>query len=149
MGREAQTSIRIDQLYLMAMDIYHGYARSHGLSDTALWLLYSLRIYKEPLTQRRLSETWHTSPQTINSALKTLEKRGCVALEPLPGGRRDRMIVLTSQGEKVVQAVIDPLIEAENRSIAQLDETEQTMLLSLTERLINSIGEELGNSEKR
>ena len=58
--------------------LYHNYARSVGLSDAAFWLFYSLYDYGYPSTQRDLCKTWFYTPQTINTALKTLEKRGLI-----------------------------------------------------------------------
>ena len=77
---------RLNQLYLEIEGLYHDYAKRHGLSDSMLWLLYSLQLHHEQPTQRMLCDEWHTSPQTMNYALKVLERKGYVSLESLPGG---------------------------------------------------------------
>ena len=63
-----------NQLYKTLDDIYHKYAKSRGLSDSALWLLYSLRSSSSAHTQSELCSAWHYPPQTVNSVLKNLEK---------------------------------------------------------------------------
>lgn len=64
-----------NQIYKEMDETYHLYAKQHGLSDANLWLLYSL-YESEALTQKEICSVWHYSPQTINSALKNLEKQG-------------------------------------------------------------------------
>ena len=64
-----------NQLYKEMDEIYHLYAKKQGISDTALWLLYSLYEKDATYTQRELCSAWHYPPQTINSALKNLEKQ--------------------------------------------------------------------------
>lgn len=64
-----------NQIYKEMDETYHLYAKQHGLSDANLWLLYSL-YESEALTQKEICSVWHYSPQTINSALKNLEKKG-------------------------------------------------------------------------
>ena len=78
-----------NQLYKEMDKIYHRYARAHGLSDTHLWLLYSLRE-SQCHTQREISAIWHASPQTINSALKQLERQGFIALSAMAGNRKNK-----------------------------------------------------------
>ena len=134
---------RINQLYLEMDELYHNYAKRHGLSDSMLWLLYSLQMHREQPTQRRLCDEWHTSPQTMNYALKTLEGKGYVSLEPLPGGRHDKVIVKTQQGQALIDEVIEPLMRGERRAFHALNEAEQGQLLSLTDKLVSALRDAL------
>ncbi len=71
------------------MDIvYHNYAKDFGLSDTAFWILYSVSEQNGSFTQRELCNDWSFTPQTVNSALKELEKRNIITLESVPGNRK-------------------------------------------------------------
>ncbi len=65
-----------NRLYNENGQLYHRVARSCGLSDCALWLLYTLRSEDTPLTQTQLSEQLSLSRQTVNSALKKLVEEG-------------------------------------------------------------------------
>lgn len=142
---EAETHVatRLNQLYLELEELYHDYARRHDLSDSMLWLLYSLRVQlsmrREQPTQRQLCDEWHTSPQTMNYALKTLERRGYVNLEPLKGGRHDKAIVITPRGEELIEGVIEPLMRGEHRAFYALSETEREQLLLLTTKLVAAL----------
>ena len=48
-----------NQLYKELDEIYHIYAKKCNLSDSALWLFYSLYESSEPLTQTALCAAWH------------------------------------------------------------------------------------------
>lgn len=125
-----------NQLYKEMDEIYHQYARDHGISDTALWLLYSLDTGDGPYTQREICAEWHYPPQTLNSALKTLEKKGLVALEPVYGNQKNKQVILTKQGQAVASQVIRPLIHAERQSFQALSEDEKETLLALTQKYV-------------
>lgn len=125
-----------NQLYKELDDIYHQYAKEHGISTTALWLMYSLYEEGEAYTQREFCQAWHYPPQTINSALKNLEKQGFLALEPASGNQKNKLIVLTQKGRELVQQVISPLIAAETDAFQELTEEERDHMLSLTRKYI-------------
>ena len=126
-----------NQLYKEMDEIYHQYARDHGMSDTAMWLLYSLCLSDTPYTQREICSEWHYPPQTLNSALKTLERQGLIALESVPGNQKNKLVVLTEQGNSVVQQMIVPLVAAERQSFMELQESEKEALLSLTQKYVD------------
>ncbi len=122
-----------NQLYKEMDNLYHLYAKRHGISDAHLWLLYSL-YEKQEHTQREISTLWHYPPQTVNSALKSLEKRGLIALKPLPGNRKNKLVGLTQEGKAVAEQIIGPLIAAEQKAFCGLKKEEREELLSLTSR---------------
>ena len=126
-----------NQLYKEMDEIYHQYARNHGMSDTAMWLLYSLCLSDTPYTQREICSEWHYPPQTLNSALKTLERQGLIALKSVPGNQKNKLVVLTEQGNSVVQQMIAPLVAAERQSFMELQESEKEALLSLTQKYVD------------
>lgn len=121
-----------NQLYKEIDEIYHIYAKKCNLSDSALWLFYSLYESSEPLTQTALCAAWHYPPQTINSLLKKMERQGYLVLAPASGSQKTKVILLTKQGQKLMDDVISPLILAENRALQNLTGEEQRALLELT-----------------
>lgn len=109
--------------------IYHNYAKKVGLSDAAFRLLYSLYEQGEPCAQKDLCEAWFYAPQTINSALKSLEKRVVITLELAPKSRKNKQIIFTKFGKFFIKEKISPLVQAEERSFERLDEQKRTQLL--------------------
>ena len=126
-----------NQLYKEMDEIYHQYAKRQGISDTALWLLYSLYEDGAGYTQRELCSAWHYPPQTINSALKNLVNQGYIQLKPVEGNQKNKRIALTETGKELMREVIFPLIQAEKRTFQRLEKSERDTLLSLTHKYVS------------
>lgn len=123
--------------------LYHNYAKEVGISDAAFWLMYSLYEKGGPCTQPELCEAWFFAPQTINSALKSLEKQGLIALDLAPNSRKNKQFFFTEAGEKLAKEKIAPLVQAEEQSFFRLDEQERNALLAITQKHINVLEEEI------
>ena len=54
-----------------------------------------------------------------------------IALESMPGNRKNKRVALTAEGEDFARRVVDPLMSAERKAFRALDEGECMMLLSL------------------
>ena len=123
--------------------IYHGVAVRHGLSDTALWVLYILHITPGDCTQQDLIRQCCFSKQTINTAVAGLVKKGALTLEMIPGTRNLKRLLLTQAGEAVIAEAVHPMREAEKRAYGALSEAELEQYLSMTERLTQSLRREI------
>lgn len=126
--------VRFNRIYREMDGIYHEYAKSLGLSDSAFWILYCISERGEPITQRALCNDWFFTPQTVNSALKDMEKKQIIRLGPVPGNKKSKWIHLTPDGERLVAEVILPLMQAECDGFSALSEEECAQMFSLTER---------------
>lgn len=126
-----------NQLYKEMDEIYHQYAKQHGVSDAALWLMYSLYENQSSYTQSALCSDWHYPPQTINSTLKKLEKRGLIALQAGTENQKNKYITLTAQGRATIQAIIGPLVHAEQETFYKLGKQEGNALLALTRKYVS------------
>ena len=109
-----------NQLYKEMNEIYHAYAKEQGISDTVLWILYSLYENNASYIQKELCSEWHYPPQTINSALKALEKQGIISLETIPGNRKNKLVSLTEDGKVLTQKIIARLTDAEQNAILNM-----------------------------
>ena len=83
----------------------------------------------------------------MNYALKTLEGKGYVSLEPLLGGRHDKAIVITERGRTLIDDAIEPLMQGERRAFHALEKDEQSQLLSLTGKLVTALRDALEPGE--
>lgn len=122
---------------------YRNYAKSAGLSDTAFWILYSVAERETAYTQRELCTSWFFPVQTVNSALKDLCRRGIIKLEPVSDNRKNKSILLTDEGKKLVHDVIKPLIDAEKRALARMGKDEYEHYLSMTHYHVALLKEEI------
>lgn len=129
-------SVTFNQCLNELDELYHNYAKEHDLSDTALWLLYALHENDAAYTQRQLCNTWYCAPQTMNSALKNLEKKGYIQLRSTPENQKNKIVELTDDGTKIAQAVISPLMFAEHQTLQELTEKERAVLVSLSQKYI-------------
>lgn len=129
-------------LYKETSAIYHQLAGCFGLSDTAFWLLYSLREADHPLNQTELCILLCLSKQTVNSALKSLEREGLIRLESAPGDRRSKEVHLTEAGTALAAASVDRVLEIEEQAALQLSPEERLAILALERRHLEALRQE-------
>ena len=133
----------IDVLYRESDKLYYEIARNCGLSETAYWILYALEVSGGSVTQRQIAEHFSYSKQTVNSALKTLEARGLVALAPADGDRRSKLVSLTGAGRTFANERIRPAISAEDRAFTSLAPEDRAELVRLVRAYPTAIDAEL------
>lgn len=123
--------------------LYHEMAVKLGLSDSVLALLYTLWESEEKLTPTQLYADWSLSKQTGHSALLWLERRELVRLVPGEGDRRSKRVALTERGREYARKTVAPLIRAEEAAFGGLTAGEQEALVSLTEKILRQLKEEM------
>ena len=129
-------------------DIYRNIAKIFGLSEYAFWILYTLRVEPEPLTQRQICELQYQPKQTVNSALKKLEADGYITL--LHGrDQRSKQLCLTPSGAALAEKSVDLVAEAEGRALLRLSEAELTHFISLFRKFNTLLREEIQTLEAR
>ena len=111
-------------------DLYRRMANQFGLSDSAFWILYCLRESTTPITQKQLCESNYVSKQTINSALKSMERNGFITLAT-GKDRRRKFLVLTETGQKLASQTVDRVMDQERLAIASMGQESMGQLLSL------------------
>ena len=140
-----QYILAYNQLLKECDNIYHDAAARAGLSDCAFWILYSLHDADHTITQSEIGDNASMPRQTVNSALKKLEKDGYLTLEKI-NGKMGKAIQLTQQGVRFVEAHIVPVTAAEERACDFFPDTEKEAFLktfrSLVGRLRAEISEE-------
>lgn len=112
-------------------DLYRNYCLKCGISNVALWVYYAVYTADEPMTQADICECWFLSRQTINSSLKALEKAGEIVLKPMPNNLKSKFVAFTELGAEKAKQIMEPLLEAENKMLAEFTEDELTLLLQL------------------
>ena len=133
---------RYNSLYKANNEIYPRLARHFGLSDTAFWILYTLREQGGCVSQSQLCGELFLSKQTIHSALKQLEQGGFLQLENVPNNRKNKLVRVTSQGEQLLCQVTDPVFAMEERAFLRLSPQQRQALLDLDEALLDAMRQE-------
>lgn len=137
-----------NQIYKEMDIVYHNYAKSCGLSDMAYWILYSIAESDTYFTQRDFCKDWFFAPQTVNSALKDLERKGIIFLEAVSGNKKNKLIKPTEEGEKFMERYITPLIQTECESFETLSKDECELMLSTARKYVSALKEKVGTLEK-
>jgi DNA-binding MarR family transcriptional regulator len=112
--------------------LYHEAAVKTGISDSVQNVLYVLCEKGGRCMQSEVSKLTGISRQTINSAIRNLEKDGIVYLEQ--GKGRNTILCLTEKGKEFTAEKILPLYEAENKIWNEWTAEEQQQYLELTEK---------------
>lgn len=136
---------KFNKIYKEMDIIHHNYAKSCGISDMAYWILYSIAESDECFTQRDFCRSWFSAPQTVNSALKDLEKKDIIRLEAVPGNKKNKWIKLTENGTKFMDSFIVPIIDAESMSFAALSNEECDIMLASVQKYVTELKEKVDN----
>lgn len=126
-------------------DLYRGFGRGYGLADCAVWILYVIRESADKIyTQHEICKRLYQSKQTINSSLKKLEEAGLLELRYAANNRKEKEIFLTPEGVALAEKTADKVMEAEQKALAGLTESEQDVFLELFGKYIGALRTELG-----
>ena len=112
--------------------LYHEAAVKMGISDSVQNILYVLCDQGSRCSQSEIGRLTGISRQTINSAIRKLERNGIVYLEQ--GRGRNTIVCLTNQGKAFAAQRVVPLLEAEQKIWNEWTPEEQREYLRLTQK---------------
>lgn len=142
---ELSTRMTLDEynkIFKQNDEIYRNAAKELGLSDCAFWILYAVRSAEEVLTQSDLCYSQYQPKQTVNSALKKLEKEGYLVLKCMDN-RRSKQIYLTEKGIRLSENTVDKVILAEVEALSALSLAEQEEFLKLFRKYTECLNNEM------
>ena len=111
--------------------LYHEAAVKIGISDTVLNILYVLCEKEGQCLQSDIFRLTGISRQTINSAIRKLEKSELVYLEQREG--RNTMVCLTEKGKDFSMEKILPLFQIEDKIWGAWTVNEQEKYIQFTQ----------------
>lgn len=120
---------------------YHEAAQKLGLTDSAMLILYTICYNGEECLLSDVTHLSGMSKQTLNSALRKLEKEGIVQSEKFQG--KQKKILLTNQGKILVKNTVLPLIKIENEIFESWTKREREIYIELTERYLLAFKEKI------
>lgn len=134
-GDEKMHYLKASQYTYLAGEInalYHEAAVKMGISDSTQNILYVICEKGTSCLQSEISKLTGISRQTINSAIRKLEKEEIVYLKQ--GKGKNTIVCLTDKGQKYALEKIQPLFEVENKIWNEWTEDEQQKYLVLTQK---------------
>lgn len=121
--------------------VYHEIALKQGISDSTMDILYALSEHDGSCLLSEIVKVSGISKQTINSALRKLEREDILRLEA--AGGKTKRVCLTEKGQRFTKETVNKVIAMENRIYASWEAAEWNTYLHLTERYLKQIKEEL------
>ena len=138
MKKDTTVRLQTQTAFFKEMDYFvHKEAKSLGLSDSAYGILAAIGKAEGSLAQKELADACFLSKQTINSAIKSLEKRGLIELIKGKGG-----ISMNEKGSQYYHEHILPFVELEKKVLEKMGE-EAALFLSLSKRYTDLYKEHL------
>jgi DNA-binding MarR family transcriptional regulator len=119
--------------------VYHMASWKLGLSDSVSQILYTLCELDGSCLLTDIRHLTGLSKQTVNSAIRSLERDGMIRLEPVDA--KSKKVVLTKQGVRFAGQTVGKLIEAENEIFDSWSDAEIRQYLTLTERYLKALTE--------
>lgn len=121
--------------------LFHEAALKMKMSDSEMLILYTICNEGNGCLLSEVYKTSGISKQTINSAVRKLEKEEIVYLKNVDG--RSKKIFLTEKGQREMQGKVLRIIELENTIFGSWTEEEQELYVELTQRFESSFREKL------
>ena len=121
--------------------VYHEAALKLGLSDSAMSILYAICDNGEGCLLQEICFYTGISKQTINSALRKLEKEGIVYLELL--NAKSKKVYLTDKGKKLAEKTAFRVLQMEDEIFASWKKEDVEKYLELTESYLVHLKEKI------
>ena len=136
-------SREVNNIYKKNCEVYYKLASHFGMTETMFDILYFVRENDGGYTQAQLCESLHLRKQTVNSALKKLEKDGVICLSQDSGNNKSKTIHFTEKGKELAQSTVDPIFELEQRAFKRLTSQERENVLYYGYRHIDILEDEM------
>lgn len=117
--------------------VYHSIAKSMGMSDSEMMILYTVYGNGGSYPLKDIALFSGVSKQTINSGLRKLEKSGEVSLSS--EGTKNKRVSLTEKGEARCKKTVERLICAENEVFSSWSSEDVCRYLELSERFLTDM----------
>lgn len=122
---------------------YHEAALKCGLADSAMRILYAVCLHGEECGLGEVISLSGISKQTVNSALRNLEKEDVLKLEPESERSRRKKVILTEKGKLLVQNTVLKVFQIEREVFALWTKEEQELYFRLTQRYLSAFKEKI------
>ena len=141
MERVGLTATRINHLISETNAAYHEFAMKMGLTDSESMILYTICYFGESCLLSDIVSLSGINKQTINSALRKMEKNGQIVLQDYNG--RKKTVHLTEAGKTLAEQTVAKIIQFENEIYQGWTREEQEVFVLLTQRYLEEFKNKL------
>lgn len=121
--------------------LYHRASQKLGISDSVSIVLYNIYEEGDGCLLSEIYKKTGISKQTVNSAIRGLERDGFLFLEPYKG--HAKKIRLTEQGQSYIEQTVARLYQTECDAYQSWTEEEMSQYLMLMEKYNRCLREEI------
>lgn len=125
--------------------VYRNIASQIGISENEFLIWYILLAFDEEYSQQDICNTWFLAKQTVNNIIKNMVQENYVVLEVVPKTRNRKIIRLTEKGREYGASFIQPICDAEERTLNRLNQKELEACNKALANYINVLKEEIDN----
>lgn len=119
----------VNSIYKKNCGVYYRLASYYGFTETMFDILYFIRENEGSYTQAQLCSTLCLRKQTVNTALKKLEKDGYIYFAKDTENKKNKTIHFTEKGESLAKDTVDHIFEVEKQAFEGLTEEEREGVL--------------------
>lgn len=130
--------VRYDVLLGESTALYHDIALKLGLTDSAMDVLYALTIAGGSSPLQMVIRYSGLSKQTVNSAVRRLEKDGMIYLT---AEGRAKTVWLTEDGQRLAERTVVRLMKLEQQVLAKWSPEDVDLILGFMERWVRDLRE--------
>mgnify|MGYP000056011410 FL=1 len=145
MSKQSDALKRFNLLAAEIDSYYHMAAVKKDVADSVMDILYVLYDFEEGCNQSEIYKLTGTSRQTVNSAIKKMEKEGLLELRS--GYGRNTIVVLSDRGKELQDICAKPLVDAENEIFNEWTKEEREEFLRLNTLYLDGIKKRIGSWE--
>lgn len=127
--------------------IYHEMSAALGVSDSTSMILYTLCCERGQATLSVICSQTGLGKQTIHSALRKLEEKGCLRLEAV--NNKSKRAVLTEKGQGLADRTSMRILRAENTIFRSWSDNEMQIYMELTTRFRDSLADQLSQLKEK
>ena len=130
---KTETNVHVNEylhIYFELNSQYAAYAKSLGLSYSALSALRIVFEHDGNCTQKTICEYTFLPKQTVNAIVTGLLRHGFIRMSGLDSDRRQKVIHFTDKGREFAFDVIQKIKNAESKAMESLDESQRTAMLT-------------------
>ncbi len=132
--RSSETLIALRRIVHALETNARAMARASNLTQAQLLVLLEVAHHGREMP-RDIARALGVGQATVTLQIDKLEARGFVRRERRQQDRRAVWVILTDEGRALIDAIPDPLHQRFTKRFAGLEPWEQTLLLSVTQRL--------------
>lgn len=114
--------------------------RPHNLTMAQMSILLALNdVVDKQIPLKNLEQTFHVAQSTAAGIVSRLEQKGLIEALGDPGDRRIKKVQITEKGRERCREAEQHMEQTEERILSKLTETEQVILLTLLQKVRDSL----------